>query len=147
MLSRVVGAVMLLSVLVGISGSDVSAQGEAETFTLSIGGSDCDSDPRENPDAICAPSDGIRVIVTLGSGTLIGFCTLEVFYTPYGGVASSCGVEGVPLNSTLIIEVDPDSLPVGYRPLNSPQTFEVGDLIPGGGDAPVISIINVWQPS
>jgi hypothetical protein len=147
MSSRIVAVVLLLSVLVGMSGVGVSAQGEEETFTLSIGGSDCDADPRDNPAAICAPSDGMRVVVTLDSGRLIGSCTLEVFYTPYGGVASSCGVEGVPLNSTLIIEVDPNSLPVGYRSLNSPQTFQTTDIIPGGGDSPVISIITVWQQS
>jgi hypothetical protein len=147
MLGRIVSAVIVVLLLASVSGSGVSAQGEGETFTLSIGVSDCDADPRDNPDAICAPSEGIRITVTLESGTLIGSCTLDLFYTPYGGVASSCGVEGVPLNSTLIIEVDPDSLPIGYRPLNSPQTFEVGDIIPGGGDSPVISIITVWQQS
>jgi hypothetical protein len=128
------------------TGVGAAAQ-EDESFVLSIGGSLCDVDPRDNPDAICAPSDGVRITIELDSGRLIGSCTLEFFYSPYGGVGSGCGVEGVPPNSTVTIAVDEDSLPVGYRALNSPQTFEVGDIQPGGGDAPLISFLIVWQPS
>src|SRR5215211_4088614 len=115
MFSRIVGVVMVLSVLVGMSDAELSAQ-EEETFTISVGGSNCDSSPRENPDAICAPSDGARIIIHLDNGNLVGSCTLELFYSPYGGVGAGCGVEGVPFNSTLIITVDEDSLPVGYVP-------------------------------
>jgi hypothetical protein len=142
--SRVMVAVALLVLLAGSSVIGASAQREG-TFTLSIGAHDCDADPRENSDAICAPNAGTVVTVSLESGEVIGSCTLETSPFPSGGIVSSCGVEGVPFNSTLIIAEDPATLPLGYEPVNSPQTFEVGDVIPGGGDGTVIGFINVLQ--
>jgi hypothetical protein len=143
---RIVTAVVSLVMLASLSGIGVSAQ-EKETFVISIGGSLCDVNPRDNPDAICAPADAVLVTIELESGRFIGSCSLKFFYAPTGGVGASCGVEGVPPNTTVTVAVDQNSLPVGYRALNSPQTFEVGAIQPGGGDAPIISFTIVWQPS
>lgn len=139
----VLEAVVVLC-LGALSSAGVSAQREG-TSGISIGGANCDADPRDNPDAICAPAGGVVINVSLDSGEFIGSCTLKTSFTPYGGVWSICGVDGVPFNSTLIISEDPDSLPKGYEPLNSPQTFEVGDTIPGGGDQTTVSFTNVLQ--
>jgi hypothetical protein len=144
MLGRIVSAVIVVLYLYGFSGIGVSAQSEG-TFTISIGAYDCDSNPRENADAICAPNGGTVVTVTLDSGEIIGSCTLEIRPFPTGGFASICGVEGVPFNSTLIVAEDPATLPLGYEPLDSPQTFAVGDIPPGGGDGPVVGFTNVLQ--
>jgi hypothetical protein len=144
MLRRFVLAAVVLLCLGALSSVGASAQREGTTG-ISIGGANCDADPRENPDAICAPAGGVVINVSLDSGDLIGSCTLETKFTPYGGVWSICGVDGVPFNSTLIIAEDLGSLPTGYQPLNSPQTFEVGDVIPGGGDQTTISFTNVLQ--
>jgi hypothetical protein len=140
----IVVGLMLIVVPAGIPVVGASAQ-PARTFALSISANDCDSNPRENQEAICAPSIGTVVSVSLDSGEFIGSCTLEFFESPNGGVGAACGVEGVPFNSSLVITEDPASLPAGYVPLDSPQTFEVGDAIPGGGDQTVISFINVLQ--
>jgi hypothetical protein len=142
---RLVLAAIALLCLGGFSSAGAFAQREG-TFTLSIGGANCDSDPRENTNAICAPAGGVVINVALESGESIGSCTLKISYPPSGGVTAGCGVEGVPFNSTLIISEDSASLPKGYEPINSPQTFVTTDVIPGGGEGSVISFTNVLQP-
>jgi hypothetical protein len=144
MRGRVVLAAIVLLCLGGVSSVGASAQREG-TFTLSIGGANCDSDPHENTKAICTPAGGVVINVELESGESIGSCTLKISNPPSGGVAAGCGVEGVPFNSTLIISEDPASLLKGYEPINSPQTFVTTDVIPGGGEGPVISFTNVLQ--
>jgi hypothetical protein len=144
MRGRFVLVAISLLCLSGVSSVGVSAQREGTTG-ISIGGANCDADPRENPDAICAPAGGVVINVSIDSGEIIGSCTLKTSFTPYGGVWSICGVDGIPFNSTLVISEDPDSLPKGYEPLNSPQTLEVGDTIPGGGDQTTINFTNVLQ--
>src|SRR5262245_15455221 len=138
MFSRTAVALMSLMLMASVSGIDTSAQ-DQQSFVISIGGSLCDVNPRDNPDAICAPADKVLITIALESGQPIGSCTLKFFYSPSGGVGAGCGVEGVPPNSTVVVAVDQNSLPTGYRALNSPQTFDVGAIQPGGGDAPIIS--------
>jgi hypothetical protein len=140
---RIIVGVLLLLVFAGVSAIGASAQ--SDTTGISISAYDCDSSPRENPNAICAPSGGTVINVSLDSGEFIGSCTLETNYPPFGGVWATCGVDGVPFNSTLVIAEDPESLPAGYVPINSPQTFEVGDTIPGGGDETTVGFTNVLQ--
>jgi hypothetical protein len=144
MRERVVLAAAVLLCLGGLSSIGASAQ-RAGTTGISIGGANCDADPRDNPDAICAPAGGVDINVSLESGEFIGSCTLKTSFTPYGGVWAICGVKGVPFNSTLIISEDPDSLPVGYVPLTSPQTYEIAETIPGGGDQTTVSFTNILQ--
>src|SRR5215207_10351856 len=105
MLGRIVSGVIVVLCLGGLSSGGVIAQ-EEETIGISISAQDCDSDPRENPDAICAPSDGTVINVNLDSGEFIGSCTLETSFTPYGGVWATCGVDGVPFNSPPLIAED-----------------------------------------
>ena len=129
-----------------IPSAEESALLQAEdTFTLSISAFNCDTDPGSSVNARCVSNAGTVVTVSLESGSLIGSCTLEPFETPYGGVASVCGVVGVPFNSTLIVAEDLTTLPAGYTAINSPQVFVTTDLIPGGGDQAVINFFNVLQ--
>jgi hypothetical protein len=143
MFGRIVSAVVMVLCLFGLSGGGVVAQREG-TFGISIGAHDCDSDPRENPDANCAPSVGTVMTVSAG-GELIGQCTVEAFNTPYGGIGSGCAVDGVPFNSTVYIYEDISSLRFGYEPINNPEVLVTTDVIPGGGDGPVVDFINVLK--
>lgn len=142
MFTRILLVTMLLSMLLAV-GMRFGVAQEEDTLGLSIGAYNCDANPFENPNATCVPNGGTVINVTLESGEFIGSCTLETFATPNGGVVSVCGVEGVPFNSTLIISEDESTLPAGYVPINSPQVFQTTDIIPGGGDGPVIEFINV----
>ncbi len=142
-IALVLGMVAGLLGLVGMLGS-ARAQ-DPETFTLSVGGYLCDADPHVSSQTTCTAYGGAVVTVSLPDGTFVGSCVLETFDTPNGGVASGCGVPGVPLNATLVIAVDPASLPPGYVAVDSPQTLEVGSLIPGGGDGPVVGFAIVPQ--
>jgi hypothetical protein len=119
-----------------------AAQSEG-TFTLSVGTHLCDANPYETSNATCEPAAGVVVLVTLESGEHIGSCTSESEPTPNGGVYSGCGVDGVPFNATLLVAEDAATIPAGYVAVNSPQVFQTTDLIPGGGDGPVLDLIYV----
>jgi hypothetical protein len=93
MLGRRFVAVIVLLAL-SMSGTASAAQTD-DTFTLSISAANCDLNPFVARDATCTPVAGPVVVVSLESGEFVGSCTLETFPTPYGGVASGCGVDGV----------------------------------------------------
>lgn len=141
MFTRNITATMLLAVLL-VFGAGVGVAQE-DTFTLSVGAYNCDADPQQNSNVTCVPNGGTEIIVTLESGEFVGSCVLETFDTPNGGVGSGCGVDGVPFNSTLVLYEDESTLPAGYVATNSPQVFQTTDIIPGGGDGPVITFTNV----
>jgi hypothetical protein len=128
-------------------GSTRVSQDAPGTFSLSISGYNCEIDPTNIGigNGGCEQNGGAVVTVALQGGEVIGSCTLELVPTPYGTLASICSVPGVPLNSTLVISVDEATLPAGYVAVNSPQVFEVGDIIPGGGDQSIISLYFVRQ--
>jgi hypothetical protein len=118
-----------------------------ETFSFSISGYNCEIDPTSIGigNAGCEPNGGAVVTVAFQGGEVIGSCLLELVPTPYGTLASLCSVPGVPLNTTLVISVDGTTVPAGYVAVNSPQVFEVGNLIPGGGDQAIVSLYFVRQ--
>jgi hypothetical protein len=118
----------------------VSAR-QGDTFTFSIDASLCDGDPRlDTATVTCEPFAGLLVTVALESGEVIGSCVVETFPTP-NGEGSSCGVDGAPLNVTFVIIADESTVPAGYVAMDNPQTLQVGDLIPGGGDGPTLSFL------
>lgn len=141
-MSRRFLAVLVVLALTAPLGPAAAAQREG-TFTLSVGTTICDANPYETQGANCGPVDGVLVVVTLESGELVGSCTATTVATPNGGALSGCGVEGVPFNATLIVSEDETTLPPGYMPVNSPQVYQSTDVIPGGGDGPVLDIINI----
>jgi hypothetical protein len=135
--------VSVLALAMSLASAIPSAAQSEGTFTLTVGTYLCDVNPYETSDATCEPAAGVVVVVTLESGEPIGSCTSESEPTPNGGVFSGCGVDGVPFNATLLVTEDTASIPAGYVPINSPQVFQTTDLIPGGGDGPVLDLIYV----
>lgn len=142
MFQRFMTVSLLVLAVLAIFAIPSTAQPEG-TFTLSVGTHICDANPYETSNAACEPVAGIVVVVTLESGEFVGSCTSESGPTPYGGVYSGCGVDGVPFNVTLLVAEDAATIPAGYVPVNSPQVFQTTDMIPGGGDGPVLDLIYV----
>lgn len=141
MFQRLVTVSFLVLAMFAITAIPSAAQNEG-TFNLSVGTLLCDANPYETSDATCEPVAGV-VVVTLESGEFVGSCTSESGPTPNGGSYSGCGVDGVPFNATLLVAEDPATIPSGYVPVNSPQIFQTTDIIPGGGDGPVLDLIYV----
>jgi hypothetical protein len=61
-------------------------------------------------------------VITTSSGDLIGTCVAEV--TESDATIATCSV-AVPFGSTVVVTEDISTIPVGYRPTNNPQSFDV----------------------
>ncbi|MGI8483609.1 MAG: hypothetical protein ACR2OU_05045 [Thermomicrobiales bacterium] len=113
---------------------------------ITISATLCDESPRTGSNANRLAIGGIVINVALASGEWIGSCTIgDPVDTPWGGQIAMGAVQGIPFNSSLIVTEDESTIPPGSVALENPQTFEVGNLTPGGGDQTTITFANVRQ--
>lgn len=107
---------ILAVVISGLAGgADLTSAQSSETVPMSIWASGCEGNYR------CI---GATATVTLDDGTYIGSCTITG--EPDAPIIQHCQV-AVPLWSTVVVTLDPASLPPGSIPINNPIYFETTD--------------------
>ena len=114
------------------------------TWTASVQVSLCDAPPNSGQDMNCQGVAGVAVIISLGSGEVLGSCTSgEPVQFPGGDMISLCSVDGLPFNADLVATQDPSTIPTGYVPYSNSLTLHVDDLTPGGGDQATFTFFDV----
>ncbi len=110
------------------------------TFTLTVGATTCDADPRVSTTAACEPYGGLLVSASLESGEYVGSCVVATFPTP-NGLGSGCIVEGAPVNATFLIAADPNTIPAGYVATENPKIFVANDITHGSGESNLVGFL------
>ncbi|HEV2129206.1 MAG TPA: excalibur calcium-binding domain-containing protein [Thermomicrobiales bacterium] len=117
---------------------------QMETIGLGIAKYNCPSAAAYPDDlASCELGAGVTFEVATADGVILGSCTTEITMVQDSEVAF-CAVDNVGYDTPLVITEDVATGPVGFVPLENPQTMTIERPSPDAADfAPRVTFVNV----
>lgn len=123
---------ILVTLALASLGSTAFAQ-DAGTYSLGAVLVNCDVNAPAQitmPEDGCAPGNGIEVIATDATGTVISTCVSDVAI-PGESFTAGCTLE-IPFGSTVTVTQNLATIPAGYAPIDNAQEFTAPDEPPTG---------------